>query len=370
MRESLIYLWQENSLIEVGNFFLILLVGGILLWGLQKFIIKYLHRMMEKRWPEADKFILTVDSLLTFLLWTILINFALQQLYLTDFLQRSINSIVIAIIIILAVLILQKTIYFLLKQYLKHRTDADDKQEKIFALVWGIFKVFIWLFAFLFYLDNLDIQISGLIAGLGIGGVAIGFASQSVIQDIFSYFTIQFDKPFEVGDFIVVGDFRGIVDYIGVKTTRLKSLSGEQLVISNGDLTNSRIQNFRRMQRRRINFKFGVVYETSLEKLREIPPLIKNIIENIDNTEVDRVHFHEYGDFSLIFEAVYFVNSREYIDYMNIQQEINFKMKKEFSDRGIDFAFPTRTIQLKNNLNHLYNSQNNSERETRFDNLD
>ncbi len=354
MVATLRFLWQENSLVNVGYLVLILITGGLLIWGLERYLLRFIHRLMEKKFPEADKYISSIDKLITLLLWLFLINLALQQLYLTDYLKDIISYTILGLIIIFSVLILQKTAFFILSQYFKHRTEDEAHQEKVLSMIWSIAKIFIWLFAFLFFLDNLGIQISGLIAGLGIGGIAIGFASQSIIQDIFSYFTIQIDKPFEIGDFIIVGDFRGVVEYIGIKTTRLQSLSGEQLVFSNGDLTNSRIQNFRRMKRRRIVFNFGVTYDTSLEKLREIPPLITDIIENIDNTEVNRVHFQAYGDFSLIFEVVYFVNSKEYLDYMNIQQEINFKMKKEFKERGIEFAFPSRTIYLKQDKLEVY----------------
>ena len=354
MVETLRLLWQENTLFNIGSFMLILAAGGLLIWGLQKYILRFIHLLMEKRWPEADKYVSSIDKLLTLLLWIFLLNLGLQQVYLTDFLRETVNYFIIGLIIIFSVLILQKTTFFLLSQYFKRRTEDEAQQEKVLSMIWNVAKIFIWLFAFLFFLDNLGIQISGLIAGLGIGGIAIGFASQSMIQDIFSYFTIQIDKPFEIGDFIIVGDFMGVVEYIGIKTTRLQSLSGEQLVFSNGDLTNSRIKNFRRMKRRRIVFNFGVTYDTPLEKLREIPGLITDIIENIDNTEVNRVHFQAYGDFSLIFEVVYYVNSKEYLDYMNIQQEINFKMKKEFKEREIEFAFPSRTIYLKQDKLEVY----------------
>jgi len=267
MVATLRLLWQENSLVNIGSLVLILVTGGFLIWGLEKYLLRFIHRLMEKRWPEADKYISSIDKLVTPLLWFLLINLGLQQLYLTDYLRDIVNYSILALIIIFSVLIIQRTAFFLISQYFKHRTEDEARQEKVLSMIWSIAKVFIWLFAFLFFLDNLGIQISGLIAGLGIGGIAIGFASQSIIQDIFSYFTIQIDKPFEIGDFIIVGDFRGIVEYIGIKTTRLQSLSGEQLVFSNGDLTNSRIQNFRRMKRRRIVFNFGVTYDTPLEKL-------------------------------------------------------------------------------------------------------
>ncbi|MCX7765301.1 MAG: mechanosensitive ion channel family protein, partial [Candidatus Sumerlaeia bacterium] len=182
--------------------------------------------------------------------------------------------------------------------------------------------------------------------GLGIGGVAVALAAQAILGDLFSYFAILFDRPFEVGDFIIIGDLSGTVEYIGLKTTRIRSINGEQVVIANTDLTNSRIRNYKRMERRRVVFRIGVRYETNLEQLKEIPVLIKNIISQIPEATFDRAHFFSYGDFSLVFEIVYFVNDRDYYKYMDIQQQINLKIKEEFARRQIKFAYPTQTVYL------------------------
>ena len=173
------------------------------------------------------------------------------------------------------------------------------------------------------------------------------FRSQTILGDLFSYFTIFFDRPFEIGDFIIVEDFLGTIEHIGIKTTRVRSLSGEQLVFSNTDLTNSRIKNYKRMDKRRVVFRLGVVYQTTLKQLKEIPGIIKDTINNVSNTAFDRAHFFSYGDFSLIFEVVYYVQSRDYNIYMDIQQEINFTIKEEFEKRGIEFAYPTQTVFLE-----------------------
>lgn len=186
-------------------------------------------------------------------------------------------------------------------------------------------------------------MISGaVIASLGIGGVAIALASQGVLQDLFSYFSILLDRPFELGDFIIVGDYLGTVEYVGIKTTRLRSISGEEIIIANTDLTGSRIRNFKRMGQRRIVFKFGVVYETSSEQLAKIPIFIEEIINSTENVTCDRVHFFSYGEYSLDFEAVYFVNTNDYAIYMDAQQHINLKIKAECDKRNIEFAYPTQ----------------------------
>ena len=172
-------------------------------------------------------------------------------------------------------------------------------------------------------------------------------AAQNILGDLFNYFVIFFDRPFEVGDFIVVDDKRGTVEFIGIKTTRIKSISGEQIVIANSNLTGSRVHNFRRLEERRCIFTIGVVYGTPLEKLRKIPSMITAIIETEPLSTPDRVHFATYGDFSLNFEIVFFVESAEYVQYMNIVQNINFQIYEAFTKEGIEFAFPTQTIFLQ-----------------------
>jgi small-conductance mechanosensitive channel len=197
-------------------------------------------------------------------------------------------------------------------------------------MIYSVIRVIFWTVAVLIILDNFGVKISTLIAGLGIGGVAIALATQAILKDLFSYFIIFFDRPFEIGDFIIVGDYIGVVDHIGIKTTRLLSLGGEQIVFSNTDLTDSRVRNYKRMAKRRVVFKLGVVYQATAQQLKEIPAIIEGIIKKIDDAIFDRAHFVSYGDFSLDFEIVYYVIGNDYNKYMNIQQEINLKIKEEF----------------------------------------
>ena len=196
-------------------------------------------------------------------------------------------------------------------------------------------------------LDNLGFEISAVIAGLGVSGIVIGLALQSIVKDLFSSFCIIFDKPFEVGDFIIVGEFMGVVQNVGIKTTRLTSLGGEHLVFSNSDLTESRVRNYKRMNQRRVVFGFGVEYATQEDKLKMIPSMVKEIIGDIKDVKCDRVHFQKFGDSSLIFEVVYYVLSSDYNKYMDIQEKINFEIFSEFNKEGIHFAFPTQTLHVK-----------------------
>lgn len=211
-----------------------------------------------------------------------------------------------------------------------------------------IAKGVVWTLVLLLVLDNIPgVQVTTLIASLGIGGIAIGLAVQNILGDLFASLSIALDKPFVIGDFIVVGEYRGTVEHIGLKSTRLRSISGEQLVFGNGDLLGSRIQNFKRMIRRRVAFKVGVTYQTTPEQILAVPVKLRQIIESQENTTFDRAHFQEFGDFSLIFEVVYFVEEPDYMVYMDTQQAINLEIMRYFQEAGIEFAYPTQTVVLQ-----------------------
>ena len=199
----------------------------------------------------------------------------------------------------------------------------------------------VWVVAFLMLLTNLGVQIGPLIAGLGIGGVAIALAVQNVLGDLFASLSIALDKPFRVGDFLVIGEEKGTVEQIGIKSTRLRSLSGEQIVVSNGDLLKSRVRNYGLLYERRASFTFGIVYETPREIVREVPALVEAAIRAQDRTRFDRAHFASFGDSALLFEAVYTVLAAEYNTFMDIQQAINLRLMDDFAARGIQFAYPT-----------------------------
>ncbi len=207
-------------------------------------------------------------------------------------------------------------------------------------------KVILWVILVILTVDNLGFDPTTIIAGLGVGGIAVALALQNVLGDLIASLSIILDKPFEVGDFIVIDNMSGDVEHIGLKTTRLRSLSGEQLVLSNNDLLQSRVKNYKRMDSRRILFSIGVVYETSYEDLVRIPGLIREIIDAETKARFGRAHFSGYGDFSLNYEIVYFVLSPLYDDYRDVQQNINLKIFKKFFDEGIEFAYPTQKVFL------------------------
>lgn len=284
------------------------------------------------------------------------IYLAIGNLTLHSILDRVIEVLVVIISTIFAIRLCTASIEYLIKIYwITYHRDNANLEQSIDALIPAI-RVVVWLIGIIFLLDNLGFDISAVVASLGIGGVAIALASQGILQDLFSYFSILLDRPFELGDFIIVGDYLGTVEYVGIKTTRLKSINGEEIIIANADLTGSRIRNFQRMKQRRIVLKFGVVYHTSDEQLAQIPILINNIINNTNNARCDRAHFSGYGEYSLDFEVVYFINSNDYNLYMDTQQKINLEIKSEFTKHEIEFAYPTQinyfnTLPINSNHN-------------------
>jgi len=225
--------------------------------------------------------------------------------------------------------------------------ERKKQQRSAFASI-GIIGVVvngvIWSFVVLLTLDNLGVDITALVAGLGIGGIAIALAVQNIFGDLFASLSIALDRPFSEGDFLVVGDVLGTVETIGIKSTRLRSLSGEQVVMPNADLLGSRVRNYGRMVERRIVFATSVTYETALEALERIPRMIREFVEAQADTRFDRSHFAAHGAASLDFETVYYVRSADYNRYMDIQQAINLRLHKEFARLGIEFAYPTQKV--------------------------
>jgi small-conductance mechanosensitive channel len=222
---------------------------------------------------------------------------------------------------------------------------ADDPAAATTVTAMGfVGKMVLWTVVVLLALDNVGVDVTALVAGLGVGGVAVALAAQNILGDLFASMSIVLDKPFVLGDFIVVNEYMGTVEYVGLKTTRLRSLTGEQLVFSNNDLLQSRVRNYGRMKERRIQFGVGVVYQTPREKLAAIPGILKEAVEAQDATRFDRAHLKAFGASSLDFEVVYFVKVPDYATYMDVQQAINLRIFERFGREGIEFAYPTQTV--------------------------
>ncbi|MHB1040922.1 MAG: mechanosensitive ion channel family protein [Desulfobacteria bacterium] len=273
---------------------------------------------------------------------------ALRFLTLTPRVERIIDVAGIVLLTLIVIFFLVALVRYGFEEYMRKRGE-DASSDRALKGVVGLAKALVWITGALFMLDNLGFRISTVVAGLGIGGIAIALAAQAILGDLFGYFVILFDRPFEIGDFVVVGDYMGVIERFGIKTTRIASLDGEQIVVSNKDLTDSRVRNYKRMARRRVAFRLGVTYQTPATLLREIPGIVADIFREIEGATLDRVHFFSCGDFSLIYEIVYYVDGNDYTKYMDIQQMANLRIYEEFGKRRIEFAYPTRTLYLNKN---------------------
>jgi small-conductance mechanosensitive channel len=322
-------------------------IGIVIIQIIKRIVMHRLKAWSRKTATTIDDFFIgVINSKLIPVLYFGIFYLSVKSLKITPVINKTINIAGVVILTFFGVRLIVAIINYGLETYSKKKS-LDSRTYHSFSGIITIIKVIIWGIGLAFLLDNLGFKISTVVAGLGIGGIAVALAAQTVLGDLFSYFVIFFDRPFEIGDFIIVGEYMGSIEYIGIKTTRVRSLGGEQLVFSNTDLTNSRIRNYKRMQKRRIVFKLGVIYQTTLDQAKEIPGIIKNAIEKVQDTVFDRAHFSSYGDFSLNFEIVYYVMSSDYNKYMDIQQEINFIIKEEFESRGIEFAYPTQSLFLE-----------------------
>jgi small-conductance mechanosensitive channel len=321
---------------------------SVLIFIFRKVVLSRLRKWAESTETKLDdllirglqKSIIPVLNILVF-------YFAVKTLELHPKVERAVDVVSVILITFFIIRMITAALRFGLDSYIKSKATEEEEAHRRIKQIRGITAIgsfFIWVLGFIFLLDNLGYQITAVIAGLGIGGIAIALAAQAILGDLFSYFVIFFDRPFEIGDFIVIGEFKGNIEYIGIKTTRVRSLSGEQLVFGNSDLTNSRIQNFKRMERRRVVFKLGVTYQTPAEKIEEAVKMVEQIIVDHPDVTYDRGHFAAFGPFSLDLEFVYFVLSNDYIQYMNIQQDVNFRVLREFEKLGIEFAYPTQTL--------------------------
>lgn len=271
---------------------------------------------------------------------------ALKLLEQSPAIERAFNVALLAFLAYQLAAIAGIVISYLVRKRLRGK-DNEGQTDNAAHLLMLMAQIVIWSFGALLVLSNFGINVSSLIAGLGIGGIAVAFALQNILGDLFSSFALHFDKPFVVGDFIIIGDKMGVVQKIGIKTTRIRALQGEELVISNQELTTAKIQNFKRMRERRVLFTLGVMYETPLLKARAIPDIVKNILADEKLARFDRAHFQKFGASSLDFECVYYLLSSDYNAYMDTQQNINFKIMEAFEKEGIVFAYPTQTLYVR-----------------------
>jgi len=337
-----------NNLVSEYLLALAILIIGILLikFILRKLILKKIKNWLVNSSITFNNRILKIfETALIPVLYLGIVYISIRNLQLHPILNQSIDVVGLILATFIGIRFIGKIIEYILTTYWLSRETDETRQQSV-AILSPALKILIWTIGIVFLLGNLGFNIATLIASLGVGGIAIALAAQGIFQELFSYFAILLDRPVQIGDFIIVGDLIGSVEHIGIKTTRLRSLSGEQIVLSNSDLTSSRIHNYKRMQERRIVFHIGVTYETSLDQLKAIPEYMQEIIDNTENTRFDRCHFNSYGDFSLNFETVYYMETPDYTAYMDAQQKINFAIKEYFEAQGIEMAYPTEVLYV------------------------
>ncbi len=274
-------------------------------------------------------------------LFALAIRASLLNLHITPTIDKGI-SLFITLAVFIQIGLWADTVFQLIADNWVRRSGNISPASTIANLIKFSLKLVAWILTILLFLDNIGINVTTLVAGLGIGGIAVALAVQNILGDLLCSLSIALDEPFQVGDNIALGNITGVVERIGIKSTRIRSSSGELIIVSNSDLVKGQIKNFKKMEERRIVFSTSVVYETSLEKLEQIPVIMKEIIESQKNIRFDRSHLMTLGDSAIIFDTVYHVKSSNFAVYAEAQQAINFQLIKQFQKHGIEFAYPTQ----------------------------
>lgn len=348
-----ILLWDVWNVSWLGNTVrdymvaLAVFVGALVVLKLvQRFATARVAGVVAKTATNVDNAILrVVQTIRPPFYWFLAFYGAIQWLTLRGELEKFIDTVLLVWVVFQVVIALQIFFeYFVKARFVRKEDRATEVVSNILA---AIIKIVLWITGILFILQNLGVNVTSLIAGLGIGGLALALAAQKILEDLFASLAIYFDRPFEPGDFVAVKDVKGTVKKVGIKTTRLKALSGEEIILPNKDISSSMVKNYKRMKHRRVSFTLGVTYDTPDEKMGRVAEIIKRIISAIPQIEFKRVTFVEFGGSALIFEVIYHVETREYDVYATIHEQVLLAIKKEFAAAGIQMAYPTRTVYTR-----------------------
>nr|WP_320133253.1 mechanosensitive ion channel family protein [uncultured Holophaga sp.] len=326
------------------------LILWFILWLARKILVSRLSVLAERTENQLDDLLVAVlEKTRGFALLATGLYVGSRWLPLSPKADSIVQRVYIVLLLLQGALWASAAITFLFTRPAGDGTERSAANKASMKALAFTARIVVWSVFLLLCLDNLGVNITSLVAGLGVGGIAVALAVQNVLGDLFASLSIVLDKPFEIGDFIVVGEEKGTVEHVGLKTTRISSLTGEQIVISNSDLLKSRIHNFKRMTERRILFTLGVTYQTPHAKLEPITRMLREIIEAQPCTRFDRAHLKGFGDSALLYEVVYFMTEADYQLYMNTQQTINLEIFKAFEQEGIEFAYPTQTLFVTQN---------------------
>lgn len=358
MNKILDNVYYDNAVQQYLIAFGIIIFGILLVRLFKRAILTRVEKLTMNTRTRLDTFIVrNFDKYGIPAIYILTTYFGISYLNIPERVEDILKVALTFALTVLGIRLISNVVQAIMKSYLRRQKGGEDRVKQLSGLML-IINIAIWMIGLLFLFSNLGFDVSAVIAGLGIGGIAIALAAQNILGDLFNYFVILFDRPFEVGDFLILDDKLGNVEYIGVKTTRLRSLSGEQLIFSNADMTQSRIRNYKRMFRRRVVFEIGVTYQTSLENLKKMPKILRDIVEDQQDVVFDRAHFASYGDSSLKFEIVYYVEDPDYNVYMDRQQDINFRIYEELEKIGVEIAYPTRTLYINSGKNGAETSIN------------
>lgn len=334
-----------NTILQY-TFALLLFLGSLLMLKIIKSVILLkIKKIAKKTDTEIDDIIIDGIRAIHWPFFVLIaINIGILAVNISSIITKGLSYAMIIAAVYYAIKVVEKFVDFGTHTMLSKKNGDDNGGREIIKISGSILKFVIWIGAIVLILGNLGYNVTSLVAGLGIGGIAIALAIQSILQDMFSSFSIYFDKPFRVGDFVVLGSHSGTVKKIGIKTTRIQTPQGEELVVSNQELTKSKIQNFGQMERRRTLFSLGVTYSTSSDVLKRIPEIIKNIVDKAEHATFDRTHLKSFNNSSLDFEVVYYIEAPDYMIYMDTRHNINLRIIEEFTKEKIEFAYPTQTI--------------------------
>ena len=337
----------ENAVADLQLAAIIFVVTVGVIWVIKTQIIVVLGKYSKKTKMKTDDAILeTIQGIKLPFFAAVALYASVQHMQMPALIGTIIHALFLIAIIFEVIKLLEKVITYFASVGLSKGKEG----KKVSSLITFAVRLVLWVVGLLLVLSNLGFNVNSLIASLGIGGIAVSLALQNILGDLFSSISIMIDKPFEEGDFIVAGADKGTIKHIGLKTTRMEALQGEEIIISNTELTTTRVSNFKKLKERRILFTVSAAYGTPVSKLKKVPKMIKDIIAAHKNARFERVHFSVMNAYSLDFEVVYYVKDGDYKKYMDLQQNINLEILKAFEKEGISMPFPTQTVHVEKGI--------------------
>ena len=344
MDEILNQVYWGNTVLDYAIAICSILITWIVLKLIKGRLIGLLKKLTARTSTNFDDLIVKIAEKFILPYLYLAANYTIIiQLNLSPKLSRILEVAITFVTFYYTIRLINFIIHGVLLVYMRQKNEPPERVKQLSGVL-TVVKAIIWGIGIVMLIDNLGYNVTTIIAGLGVGGIAIALAAQNILSDLFSYLVIFFDKPFEVGDFITTGDNSGTVEKIGIKTSHVRSPDGQQLVMPNAEMVKSVIHNYKRLERRRVVFSIGLVYSTPADQLRKIPSILREIISAQKQASFDRTHLKSFGDFSINFEVVYYIDSSDFLVYMDTHHAVCLSIFETFEKEKIEFAFPTQTI--------------------------